>query len=193
MTGRYVSPTGVVWEGNVFGGGYRATAESWRVHQNDGDFFGSWHENFRSPRSGSGNYWHTRSHFADMPGRSGPHSFFDPSLRDQMILLADAPTLAQRGATVQVGDMTIGPDQAYPLRKVWPNAVQLGSNNVGTDRAYHSMFAFVDQPYPTIGRMGGTPPPSAPPRGSPLNGGYQIILGDGGQSDLAKIVTMYPE
>ncbi len=199
VTGKYVSPQGVVWEGNVFKGGYQATVESWRAQQSGDDFFGSWHENFRAPRSGSGNYWHTRSHFADMPGRDGAHSFFDPALREHMILLGDAPLIAQQGGTAQIGNFSVGPEQAFPLREVWPNASARGS-----DAAYNSVYAFVGEPYPRIGKMGGNPRashiagihdqmPPAPPPGSPLNGGYRVILRDGGQVGVVSITTMYPE
>lgn len=146
-----------------------------------------------------------RSHLGDMPGRRGAHSYFDPAFRDNMVLLGDAPFIAQRGGTLQMGDFSIGPEQAYPLRGVWPNAVRPGSGS--------SMYAFVDKPYPQIGTMGGNPTaaqsgnlpgpnpyaaitgkmPPAPPPGTALNGGYRVIVRDGGRVGLVNIVTMYPE
>jgi RHS repeat-associated protein len=195
MTGRYVSPEGVAWEGGILSAPLRATAESWRARE-PGDMFPGWG---RRLEANSGNYWHVRRHFGDMPGRTKAHSFFDPSLREHMILLGDAPTIAQRGGTVELGDLVVGPDQAQPLRSVWRNAV-----NRGSDRAYNSMFVFVDPPYPTIGEMGGNPTAAqsqgildemgpAPAPGTPLNNGYRVILQDSGRPGIVHIVTMYPE
>lgn len=198
VTGKYISPEGVVWEGNVFRGTVRATTRSWRNAGSANDFVRAWPENFRANSAG-GSYWHARSHFADMPGRGGAHSYFDPAFRENMVLLGDAPWIAGRGGTVQMGDFTINPGQAFPLREVWPAAVRGGSGE-----AFYSTYTFVDEPYPQIGAMGGNPTaaqsagilnrmPSAPSPGTPLNGGYRVVVRESGEVGLVNLATMYPE
>jgi RHS repeat-associated protein len=198
LTGKYISPEGVVWEGSVLRGSVRATTRSWRDAGSAQEFMSAWPENFRSNSAG-GSYWHVRSHFGDMPGRGGAHSFFDPAFRENMVLLGDAPTIAARGGTVEIGDFSIGPDQSFPLRDVWPHSTARGS-----DAAYHSSYVFVEDPYPQIGTSGGQPSaaqsagipgrmPPAPPPGTPLNGGYRVIVRDGGEVGLVNMLTMYPE
>ncbi|WP_328549915.1 RHS repeat-associated core domain-containing protein [Streptomyces sp. NBC_00366] len=200
VTGKYVSPEGIVWEGDVFRGGWRATTRSWRAANGNTDaFLRAWPEQFRANSAG-GSYWHVRSHFADMPGRGGAHSYFDPSFREHMVLIGDTPWIAGKGGNVQIGKFTVGPDQVYPLRDVWkPRPGQ-----AGTEAAYYSTFTFVEAPYPQIGTMGGNPSsaqiagvpgqaPAAPPPGTALSNGYRVIVRDGGEVGLVKLVTMYPE
>jgi RHS repeat-associated protein len=198
VTGKYVSPEGVGWEGSVLRGTVRATTRSWRDAGSAKEFMNAWPENFRSNSAG-GSYWHVRSHYGNMPGRGGAHSFFDPAFRENMVLLGDAPTIAARGGTVEIGDLSIGPEQSFPLRDVWPQSTSRGS-----DAAYYSSYVFVEDPYPQIGTSGGQPSaaqsagipgrmPPAPPPGTPLNGGYRVIVRDGGEVGLVNMVTMYPE
>jgi hypothetical protein len=198
VTGKYVSPQGVVWEGNVFRGAARATTRSWREAGSSDDFLRAWPENFRANSAG-GSYWHVRSHFGDMPGRGGAHSYFDPALRENMVLMGDAPWVASRGGRVQMGNFAINGEQVFPVRQVWPGAVRPGSGE-----ALYSSYVFVDDPYPQIGTMGGNPTPTqsagilnrmppAPPPGAPLNGGYRVIVNATGRPALVDLITMYPE
>ena len=55
------------------------------------------------------NYWYVRRHFHDLPQRASIHTYFDPSLRNHMIILGDAPYIAGRGTPVNIGEISIEP------------------------------------------------------------------------------------
>jgi len=187
VTGKYISPEGVVWEGNALPSAWRTKTTSWRT----------WKENFvADARDNGGSYWHARAHYGDMPGRAGAHGYFDPAFREHMVLMGDAPWIANRGDTVRIGDFSIQPEQVTYLDSMYSAAVRDTTGGA---------YVFVDEPYPQIGTMGGNPKPGqmtgnnpnfappAPPRGTPLNGGYRVVVRDTGEVGLVNLVTMYPE
>jgi RHS repeat-associated protein len=171
--GRYVSPEGVVWEGNVFRG-FREGIRTWRSG-------GAFSEGLTSTR-GAGSYWHVRAHFQDMPASGGPHGIFDPSFRNQMVLLGDAPYIAGRGTSVNVGGIDILPEKnLVDIRAFYPQSPNRGG-----------AFIFTEPNTPPIGVMGGNPPANWPPVGSSLTNGYRVIVEPSGAGRV-RIVTMFPQ
>lgn len=184
VTGTYTSPQGVVWRANAWTG-IRAGWETWRAGTGFWTGFEGRGGAVVPPeiRAGAGNFWHIRSHFADMPARPGPHSFFVPELQPHIILMGDAPYITTAtGGPVRIGPLDVQPGNVLDLNLLYPQ----GPNRGG---------AFVGNVYPNpsqIGTMGGTPPAAAPPAGTPLYFGYRFVVQPLGTGQVTP-VTMYPE
>ncbi len=184
VIGRYRSPQGVIWEGNVFRGardGFRTWragdgwTRGWRGGMTNGTYY-----------KGAGNYWHVRSHFENLANRPGTHSYFDPALRTEMVRLADAPYIAGKGGgSVEIGGMKIHGGLVDDVRAHLYGGPGGNPNRGG---------AFVwNEGAPRIGQVGGNPNPHQAPAGTALSSGYRVIVEGDGTGQAVKMVTMFPQ
>jgi len=184
VTGTYTSPQGVVWRANVLTGAH-AGFRTWRAGTGfSSGFYGRGGAVLAGTplRHGAGNFWHVRSHFADLPTRPGIHSYFLPEYRPHMVLLGDAPYIAGHGTSVTVGPLEVLPGNVVDLRTLGPQPGLRGGAWVGAE-----------YPNPTqVGVVGGTPNPNQPVLGTPLFH-YRFVVEPGATPGTVGVVTSFPE